>query len=92
MDNDNDGDQAEIIKLDLSQRYGELIGGDTLRLVLGYKSLPALKHAIKANKLTLSTFFVEGRKGRFALTGDIAKWLLTQRDQLQQKYPAVQNK
>lgn len=69
----------EQIRLDLAYRYGEVIGGDTLRLVLGYATLPAMNSAIRSKKLSLPTFFVEGRKGRFALTKEVANWIAVQR-------------
>lgn len=63
------------LRLDLAASYGEIIGGDTLRKVLGYATGAAMAHAIRTGKLSLPTFFVAGRKGRFALTVDIAHWL-----------------
>jgi len=77
---DDFGEQVERTRLDLAGRYGELIGGDNLRLVLGYQSNAALSQAIRGKKLALVTFFVPGRKGRFALTRDIAEWLIKQRE------------
>ncbi len=66
----------ETLAQDLSRRYGEVIGGRTLWHVLGYNTLAAFKQAIARGALTLPTFFIAGRKGRFALTSDVAEWLL----------------
>lgn len=73
--------QAEEFKenliRELCDRHGELVGGDSLRLLLGFPSLAAFRQAVKRKTLVLPTFFVEGRRGRFALTVDIAAWLAT---------------
>lgn len=60
---------------DLTSRYGELIGGGLLGKVLGFPSIEALKRAIERKTLTIPTFFIPGRRGRFALTADVAEWL-----------------
>lgn len=69
-----DDTKLQIIN-DLKERHGELIGGKLLSKVLGFSSLDAMKRAIERGTLNIPTFFVEGRKGRFALTTDIADWL-----------------
>lgn len=61
---------------ELLDRYGELIGGVLLSKVLGYASLDAMKMAIKRGTLNLTTFLIDGRRGRFALTIDVADWLI----------------
>lgn len=68
--------KAELIR-DLSRRYGELVGGDVLRRLLGYQTMAAFRQAIKRKTLNLPTFFMEGRRGRYALTVDIAEWMST---------------
>lgn len=60
---------------DLSIRYGQVIGGETLSKVLGFPSIAAMKQAIKRETLLIPTFFIRGRRGRFALTADVAAWL-----------------
>ena len=65
---------AKLIN-DLSDRYGEVIGGEMLSKALGFPSIAAMKQAIKRETLTIPTFFIRGRRGRFALTVDVAAWL-----------------
>lgn len=77
MDDTNEATQKEQLKHDLICEFGCLVGGDTLRRLLGYRSLPALRAAIKRGTLGLKTFPVNGRKGSFALTVDIVDWLIT---------------
>lgn len=69
----------EQIRTDLSKRYGEVIGGRNLRLVLGYASMAAFTQAVRNRKIDLTTFFISGRKGRFALTSEVASWIATLR-------------
>lgn len=61
--------------IDLTERYGELVGGVLLSKILGFSSLDAMKRSIERGSLNIPTFFVKGRRGRFALTVDIARWL-----------------
>lgn len=81
MDKINEAAQSELLKYDLTRQYGALVGGDTLRRLLGYRSLPALRAAIRRGTLGLKTFPVNGRKGSFALTADIADWLIAMRNE-----------
>lgn len=59
----------------LTSRYGELIGGISLSKALSYPTLDAMKRAIERDTLNIPTFFVKGRRGRFALTIDVVDWL-----------------
>jgi hypothetical protein len=76
MDTSNKDQAVSLLQQDLSKRYGEVIGGDTLRLVLGFATMSAFKAAISRETLTLPTFFIKGRKGRHALTSEVAAWLI----------------
>lgn len=67
---------SEALTLELSQRHGEVMGGEKLWRAFGYNTLAAFKQAITRGSLTLPTFFIEGRKGRHALTKDVATWLI----------------
>jgi hypothetical protein len=65
----------ESLLKDLTARYGELIGGSLLSKTLGFSSMAAMKQAINRETLKVPTFFITGRRGRFALTTDVANWL-----------------
>ncbi len=75
------------LRLTLAAQHGEMIGGDRLRHTLGFTSISGLNMAIARNTLELPTFRVAGRRGRFALTQDVADWLVLQRDQSQHQKP-----
>jgi hypothetical protein len=75
MQKNNTAELKNKLINELRDRHGEVVGGDALRLLLGYPSLAAFKQAVMRKTLMLPTFFIEGRRGRFALTIDIADWL-----------------
>lgn len=67
---------ADLLERDLLARYGSpLLGGDDLRSVLGYPSVEALRQAICRGTVPVPVFAVEHRRGKFALTKDVAAWL-----------------
>lgn len=55
--------------------HGELIGGVELARCLGFRTTRAFQKAAAADRLPVETFVLEGRRGRFARTRDIAIWL-----------------
>lgn len=65
-----------LLQEELALRYGEIMGGKELWHALGYRTLAGFKQAISRGTLTLPTFFIEGRKGRHALTSEVAAWLI----------------
>lgn len=69
----------QTILHDLSKRYGEVIGGALLSKVLGYPTMAAMKVALGRKTLSIPTFFIPGRRGRFALTSEVATWLAEHR-------------
>lgn len=70
-----------VIKLekDLMDRYGPIIGGEDLRQVLGYKTAAAFRLALKLGDISLPIFNIEKRRGKFALSIDIANWIVNQK-------------
>lgn len=68
---------AATIEATLIREEGAILGGDALRRALGYRSLDALRKAIRRGTIPVSVFPLEGRRGRFALTRDVATWLAT---------------
>lgn len=47
---------------------------------LGFKSGASFRRAIDAKALELPTFQMQGRRGQFGLSKDVAKWLIEQRN------------
>lgn len=68
-----------ILERDLLNTYGPIVSNDTLRLVLGYKSNEAFRQALARQTVPVPVFKIENRRGKFALSKDIASWLAAQR-------------
>lgn len=81
MDISQDQLLYERLRRSLSERYGEIVGGAELATVLGFRSADTLRKAITNNTLNLKTFPVPGRQGRFALTEEVADWLISLREE-----------
>lgn len=62
----------------LIDRHGPLLGGITLAKTIGLPSLDALYQARRRGRLGIQTFKIDGRRGYFALTSDVADWLSAQ--------------
>ncbi len=52
-----------------------MMGGDALRQALGYSTMEAFRQALSRNQLPIAVFSLPHRRGKFALTKDIAFWL-----------------
>lgn len=58
---------------------GATVGGSALTKALGYPTQEAFRKAFQRGRLPVVTFELEGRRGRFAITAEIAGWLWAQR-------------
>lgn len=67
------------LEKELFDRYGPMIGGAKLHKVLGYNTSAAFRLALKQGDISLPVFKIEKRRGNFALTVDIAAWLVEQK-------------
>lgn len=63
----------------LTHTLGPVVGGNALSKALGYRTQAAFRKAKQRGRLPIKTFEVEGRRGRFAATSDIAAWLWAKR-------------
>jgi len=59
----------------LLNKYGPLLGGDDLVNLLGYKTKAAFYRSVRMNTVGVEVFNISGRKGKFALTENVANWL-----------------
>lgn len=71
-------DLEEILAKDLLYRYGPLLGQDELWRALGYMSLDGLRQAQARGTVPVHVFSLEKRRGKFALSRDVARWLASQ--------------
>lgn len=63
------------LEKDLLREFGPLIGGVELQRALGFKSAVTFRRAARLGQLPVKVFEVQGRRGKFALTSDVARWL-----------------
>lgn len=63
------------IRTDLLERHGPLLSGNALRVALGYPTLAAMRQSVSRDTFPVPTFRIDGRRGRFALTWVVARWL-----------------
>ena len=59
----------------LLKEYGPLMTGETLWNSLGFNNYAAFRQARTAGRLDVDVFSLPKRRGLFAHTKDIAKWL-----------------
>jgi hypothetical protein len=72
--------KAYVVELDeleqsLLAEYGPLMGGSALWRALGYRSWAAFAKGARTGRSGIAIFSIPGRKGRFALTRDVARFL-----------------
>lgn len=70
---------SEELQDTLTRLYGPLLASRDLWKLLGYASPAAYRQARARKRLPVAEFEIEGRRGRFALTQDVARWLAQQR-------------
>lgn len=69
----------QAIEGQLLAHYGPLLGSRDLWRVLGYSSPGGFRQAKFRNQLPVKVFEIEGRRGSYALTIEVAVWLAMQR-------------
>lgn len=76
----SDESLVTLLERDLVQLHGPLMTGEVLRLALGYPSKDAFRQAIARKTIPIPVFGIEKRRGKFALTKDVAAWIVAQRE------------
>jgi hypothetical protein len=56
-------------------QYGPLVGGAALHKVLGFPTASALRQAETRGQVGVPLFGIANRRGKFALTSEVATWL-----------------
>lgn len=77
--NNLDPEFEKQLSEELMARYGLLVGGKDLQMALGYPSNAAFRQSIARKTTPIPVFRIENRKGKFALTKDLAAWLSARR-------------
>lgn len=63
---------------DMEERYGPMMGGNALYSALGFRRYAAFHRCKEKGEIGVSVFALPGRRGWFALTRDVASWLVSQ--------------
>jgi len=66
-------------ELVLTEALGPVVGGRELAAALGFASQDAFRKSRQRGRLPVPTFELDGRRGRWAATADIAAWLWARR-------------
>lgn len=67
---------ASSLEACLMREYGgPLLSGDKLAMALGYQTPESLRQAISKKTIPVPVFPIENRRGKYALTKDVARWL-----------------
>ncbi len=72
-----DATLANEMQQQLLAQYGPLLGGSALHQALGFSSAAAMRQAAIRNQVGVRLFSITNRRGKFALTRDVAQWLAT---------------
>jgi len=59
----------------LTQQHGPLMQGRELMKCLGFRTQASFARARKRGLLNIHVFDIDGRRGPFALTEDVAEWV-----------------
>lgn len=70
---------AAQLEADLFGQYGPLLGGGELIRALGYPTARAFQQAVVRDLVDVQVFSIRRRRGKFALTKEVAAWLAAQR-------------
>ena len=71
---DKDSELTALIDR-LVARHGEMVGEGALAALLGYPTLAAFRQSYKRGRVPVPTFKPKHRRGKYALTRDIAAWM-----------------
>lgn len=72
---DSEDKLAQEIEQSLHERHGPMLGGAALCRALGFPTAAAMRQAVSRGRVPVPLFDIENRRGRFALTRDVAMWL-----------------
>lgn len=70
---------ARALEEDLLTRHGPIMSGKVLSGALGYPTNNAFRQALARNIVPVPVFKIAHRRGKFALSKDVAIWVATQR-------------
>lgn len=81
MGSDSNSDVTELakqIEKELYESVGPLLFGEKLYSALGFSSSAAFRQALSRNYISIEIFSLPNRRGKFALSRDVARFLARQ--------------
>lgn len=63
------------LEAQLIRTYGVIVGGARLTQALGYPTQQAFRQAVARGRVPVPLFTIPGRRGKFAQSQDIARWV-----------------
>lgn len=78
---DTAGPSEAELAASLVATYGPVVGGKELARALGFRTQSAFRKALDRGALSVKIFEMPGRRGRFALSTELATWLWRQRQE-----------
>lgn len=76
--NQSESDQV-LLENKLYELHGPMMTGDMLYKALGYTTADAFRQAVSRKTVPVEVFSIPRRRGTFALTKDVAKWIAEQK-------------
>ena len=61
----------------IEREHGPILSCPMLWRLLGYRSVDAFRKAVQRKTVPVETFTIPSRRGRFARTADVVRWLDT---------------
>jgi hypothetical protein len=77
--------QASDLTTQMLGQFGPTLSGKNLYSALGFKTYASFYRSLKRCEIGVPVFTLPGRRGWFALTGDVASWLDERRAENGQK-------
>ncbi len=71
---------SRALEQDLLVRHGPMLCGKALSNALGYPTNSAFRQALSRNTVPVPVFKITHRRGKFALSKDVAIWVASQRE------------
>jgi hypothetical protein len=69
--------ELSVLNQQLLEKYGLMIGGKDLYMVLGFKTYGSFRLANERQEIPVKVFKIPKRRDWYALTNDLAQWLLS---------------
>ncbi len=66
---------VDVARLLIEREHGPILSCPALWRLLGYRSVDAFRKAVQRKTVPVETFTIPHRKGHFAKTADVVRWL-----------------